>query len=88
MQIKKKTLRFLEFFLIGVVLGIFEDVLAVWFATGEPITLKVIGVVFLVALPFAIISEYVVDHPKFWKTIFKLKDDGKVDVTLNKDKNS
>ena len=79
MQIKKKTLRFLEFFLIGVVLGIFEDVLAVWFATGEPITLKVIGVVFLVALPFAIISEYIVDHPKFWKTIFKLKDNDKVE---------
>ncbi|MCP6720180.1 MAG: hypothetical protein KJI72_02550 [Patescibacteria group bacterium] len=79
MQVKKKTLRFLEFFLIGVVLGIFEDVLAVWFATGEPITPKVIGIVFLVALPFAVISEYIVDHPKFWRTIFGLKDNNKVE---------
>lgn len=79
MQIKKKTLRFLEFFLIGVGLGIFEDILVVWFATGEPITLKVIWIVFLVALPFAIISEYIVDHPKFWKTIFRLKDNDGVE---------
>ncbi len=79
MQIKKKTLRFLEFFLIGVVFGVFEDILAVQFATGEPITLKVIWIVFLVALPFAIISEYIVDHPKFWKTIFRLKDNDKVE---------
>lgn len=76
---KKKTLRFLEFFLVGVGLGILEDILVVKFATGEPITLKVIGIVFLVALPFAIISEYVVDHPKFWKTIFRLKDNDKVE---------
>ena len=74
---RKKLFRFLEFFLVGVGLGIFEDILAVKFATGEPITPKVILIVFLVALPFAFISEYVVDHPKFWKTMFRLKDDDK-----------
>jgi len=30
-------------------------------------------------LPFAVISEFVVDHPKFWKTIFKLKNEDEVD---------
>ena len=78
MRIKKRTLRFLEFFLIGVVLGIIEDVLAIKFATGESITPKVILIVFLVALPFAIVSEYVVDHPKFWKTILGLKNNDKI----------
>jgi len=78
-RVRKKTLRFIEFFLVGVVMGISEDILAVWFSTGEPITLRVVGIVFLVALPFAIISEYVVDHPKFWKTIFRLKDENGVE---------
>lgn len=75
MRIRNKTLRFIEFFLVGVVMGMAEDVLAVWFSTGEKITFRVVWIVFLVALPFAIISEYVVDHPRFWKTIFRLKDD-------------
>lgn len=76
MKIRNKTLRFIEFFLVGVVMGIIEDVLAVWLSTGEQITFRVIWIVFLVALPFAIISEYIVDHPKFWKTIFRIKDNG------------
>jgi uncharacterized membrane-anchored protein len=75
MKLKKKTLRFIEFFLIGVIMGITEDVIAIWFATGEKITFHVVWVVFLVALPFAIISEYVVDHPRFWKTIFRIKEE-------------
>jgi hypothetical protein len=78
-KVRKKTLRFVEFFLVGVVMGISEDVLAVWFSTGEPITLRVVWIVFLVALPFAIISEYVVDHPRFWKTVFRMKDEDKLE---------
>ena len=79
MKIRNKTLRFIEFFLVGVLMGMAEDVLAVWLSTGEQITFRVVGIVFLVALPFAIISEYVVDHPKFWKTIFRLKDENGVE---------
>lgn len=66
-----KKLRFLEFLLIGLIMGTGEDLLAVILATGEPFTWKILGVVFLVALPFAFISEYVVDHPKFWRIFFK-----------------
>ncbi|WP_254526073.1 hypothetical protein [Natrinema caseinilyticum] len=57
--------RLLEFFVIGVVFGVSEDVLAVVVATDAEITLDVIGVVVTIAIPFAIVSELVVDHPRF-----------------------
>lgn len=55
----------LEFFVIGVVFGVTEDVLAVVVATDAEVTLEVIAVVVLIAIPFAILSELVVDHPRF-----------------------
>ena len=55
-------------------MGILEDLIAVFLSTGEQITFRVFWVVFLVALPFAFISEYVVDHPRFWKVVLRLKD--------------
>lgn len=75
MKIRKRTIRFMEFLLIGVVMGTFEDTLAVYFVTGEKVTFDTVWVVFLVALPFAFISEYVVDHPNFWKKVLRLKDE-------------
>lgn len=75
MKIRKRTIRFIEFLLIGLFMGVFEDTLAVYFVTGEKITFHTIWIVFLVALPFAFLSEYVVDHPRFWKSIFRLKED-------------
>ncbi len=57
-------------------MGVVEDIIAVRFSTDEEITLRVIGIVFLVALPFAVISEYIVDHPRFWKTILRIKENG------------
>lgn len=70
----KKVTRLIEFFLIGLLLGIVEDLIAIKFATAEPITWKVVLIAALVALPFAIISELIVDKPKFWeKIIEKLK---------------
>lgn len=63
--------RFLEFFLIGVVFGLGEDLLAIHFATDSEINLKTTLITLSFVLPFAILTELVVDHPKFWKTIFK-----------------
>ena len=54
-----------EFLVFGIVIGIIEDVLAVKITTGEPITLKIVGIVILIAIPFAIIGELVVDHVDF-----------------------
>ena len=57
--------RLLEFFVIGVVFGVTEDLLAVMIATDADITVEVIVVVVVIAIPFAVISELVVDHPQF-----------------------
>ena len=58
---RKVLERFLEFFLIGLLLGIVEDIIAIKLSTGAPITWKMIGIIALVALPFAAFSELVVD---------------------------
>lgn len=57
--------RFLEFLLIGVVMGVAEDLIAVKLATGATIDANIIWIVLLVAIPFAIISELVVDRKDF-----------------------
>ncbi|MFB6215910.1 MAG: hypothetical protein ABEJ72_02940 [Candidatus Aenigmatarchaeota archaeon] len=62
---KNSLERFLEFLLIGVALGVTEDVIAVKMSTGAEIDLNVIFVVVLVAIPFAIFSELVVDRKSF-----------------------
>lgn len=64
-----KKLRLIEFLVIGLVMGIAEDLLAVWFATDAHITPHIFLVVTLVALPFAFVSEIVVDHPRFWQKV-------------------
>ncbi|MFP4645968.1 MAG: hypothetical protein ACLFNB_04975, partial [Candidatus Woesearchaeota archaeon] len=59
---KRKLEIFLEFLIFGVVMGIVEDIIAVKVASGEPITWNVLWVVTLVAIPFAIIGELIVDR--------------------------
>jgi len=71
-KLSERTERLLEFVIIGLVMGISEDLLAVWLSTGEAINWQVFGIVFAVALPFAFLSEFVVDHPKFWRTAFRI----------------
>lgn len=56
--------RLLEFFIVGVVFGIAEDLIAIRLATGADINFKMVGIVFLAAFPFAVISELVIDHDK------------------------
>ena len=69
-RISDRVERFLEFLIIGLVMGVSEDLLAVWLTTDAPITWPMFGIVVLVALPFAFVSEFIVDHPKFWRRIF------------------
>jgi hypothetical protein len=60
---KRETVeRFLEFLLIGVVLGTVEDLIAVKLATGATIDPRMILVIILVAIPFAAFSELIVDN--------------------------
>lgn len=57
--------RFLEFFIVGLVLGVIEDLIAISLATEKAIDFRVFVVALFVALPFAIFSELIVDHDKF-----------------------
>jgi hypothetical protein len=64
-MVQEKIKRLLEFFIIGIVFGVTEDILAVLIATDAELSFEIVGVVVLIAIPFAIISELIVDHPKF-----------------------
>lgn len=57
--------RFLEFFIVGVLFGIVEDLIAISLATNKTIDLQVFLIAFLVAFPFAVVSELIVDHQRF-----------------------
>lgn len=70
----------MEFLLIGVVVGVIEDLIAIFFATETTINFRVFWIVLLVAVPFAFLSEVVVDHPRFWEKIFPPKDKDKYGV--------
>lgn len=76
---RDKIIRFLEFFLVGLVLGVIEDMIAIKAATGASIDFNMVKIAFFIALPFAIFSELVVDHPRFWKFARKKKEDGSVE---------
>ncbi len=61
-----------EFLVFGIIIGIVEDVIAVKLTTGEPITGKVIWIVVLIAIPFAIIGEIVADNVNFTRLLERL----------------
>ena len=71
---KSTIIRFVEFFVVGLVFGLSEDLLAISLSTDATITGKTVLIVFLVALPFAVFSELIVDHPDFWRKLLKRKD--------------
>ncbi len=58
-------------------MGVIEDLIAVTFSTGEPITWKIIGIVIIVAIPFAAIGELIVDRTEWVKKLHKLIKKGK-----------
>lgn len=68
---KQVIYRLIEFFLVGFVMGVAEDLIAIHFATDATITPHVFIVAAIVALPFAIISELLVDLKFFRKFLFK-----------------
>ncbi|MFH1801473.1 MAG: hypothetical protein ABH804_01420 [archaeon] len=69
----KKVEIFFEFLIFGIILGVFEDLTAFYFAIGDPITFKVVLVAFAVAVPFAFIGEYLIDRISLAKIIKKFK---------------
>jgi len=70
----KKIEIIFEFLIFGILLGITEDMVAIKLATEEPITWRVIGIVILIAIPFAIIGELVfdrIDFAQIFKNLFE-----------------
>ncbi|MBX0297361.1 hypothetical protein [Haloarcula nitratireducens] len=65
---RKHTARFLGFLVIGVLMGVFENLLAIWLTTDESFTLEVVIIVVLVAIPFAAAAELVIDF--FGRRVF------------------
>lgn len=61
---------FLEFLIFGLVVGVIEDVIAVLLVTDEPLSWHIVGLVTIVAIPFAFVGEVIVDRidfiPKSW----------------------
>lgn len=63
-----KKRRLGEFFLVGLFLGLVEDILAIYFSTGVSITWHTVFIALIIALPFAVFSELIVDRMEFsWK---------------------
>jgi len=65
MENKERLERFTEFLIIGVALGVVEDMIAVMLVTGESFSLEMLGVVIAVAVPFAAFSELIVDSEEY-----------------------
>lgn len=66
----------LELLIFGILLGITEDIIVVLLVTDARITWHVIGIVVLVAIPFAIVGEVLIDNIDFvslFRRIFKKK---------------
>ena len=68
----KKWEVIFEFLIFGVLIGITEDLIAIKFATGEPITFKIIGIVILIAIPFAVLGEVIFDRIDFASMLKRL----------------
>ena len=72
----KKIEVIFELLIFGIVIGIIEDLLAIKLTTDQPITLKMVGIVILIAIPFAIIGEVIfdeIDFAKIFQKIFEKK---------------
>ena len=63
-----------EFLLFGILIGIVEDIVAIKLTTGASITPRIIGIIVLIAIPFAIIGEMVADRVNLARTFKKISD--------------
>ena len=61
---KRRLVFFAEFLVFGFALALIEDIIAVLLATGESFSWEMLVIVSVVAIPFAIIGEFVLDRTK------------------------
>lgn len=65
----KRLEIFFEFLIFGVLFGVVEDLTAFYFAVGDKINFKIIITLFLITIPFAFISEFLIDRVDFSKSL-------------------
>ena len=61
------------FFVLALIMGIIEDILAIYFATDDPITWHTLKVAFFVAFPFSILGVIVADYQLLRRILGKTK---------------
>lgn len=66
-----RKLRIIEFLIIGLIANSLDNIIAIKFAAGVQLTPAVLVRLFLFVIPFAILSELIVDHPNFWKEVMR-----------------
>jgi len=72
-KLMKNLETFLEFVIFGVFISIIDDLIIITILTGKFINLETLGIIFLIVIPFAIVSELVVDRKDWFPRFFKTK---------------
>lgn len=74
MKKAKRIEVFAEFLVFGILIGTIEDIIAVKVVAGIPITLQTIGVIVMIAIPFAILGEVfadTIDFVELFRKVFR-----------------
>lgn len=66
----QQKIRIAEFAIFGVIMNMLDNIISVLILGEVQFHWQMLVVIFLVVLPFAFISEIIVDHPDFWKRIW------------------
>ncbi len=74
MAIRLNTkIRILEFVVAGIILDLTENIISIKLTTQTELSLQVFIVALMVVIPFAIVTELIIDHPNFWNKVLRLK---------------
>lgn len=74
MSVKLNTkIRILEFVVAGIILDLTESIISIKLATDATLNPKIFLVTLVVVVPFAILTELIIDHPEFWNKVLRLK---------------
>jgi hypothetical protein len=64
-------IRILEFVIAGILFDLVENIVVFKASTGRTLVWEEIGVAALIVIPFAVLSELIIDHPRFWHRLFR-----------------
>lgn len=68
----KTKFKILEFIIFGIIAGIIENSISVYVLGGQLLDMREFFILFLIVTPFAVVEEFVVDHPTFWLRVCKV----------------